>query len=147
MTAIARTDMIMQFEERGRLRFYVPLTAPNWKRSDPLVYFLQTNITAYVGPDGQVQSLDAKTPPFRMTQTGVLVRNDLPGPVAEAFRRHNLTLAAPHQVLELSPGADVAPYWVAAGVGGLVGFILVLVGGLASLQRRRAMVPSGSDAG
>src|SRR5262249_32485177 len=51
MTAIARTDMIMRFEERGRLRFYVPLTAPNWKRSDPLVYFLQTNITAYVGPD------------------------------------------------------------------------------------------------
>ena len=143
MTAIARTDMIVRFEERGRLRVYVPLTAPNWTRTDPLVYFLQTNIDAYVGPGGQIQSLDAKTPPFRMTQTGVLVRNDLPGPVAEAFRRHNLTLASPHQVLELAPGADLAPYWVAAGVSGLLGFILLLVGGLASLQRRRAAVPSG----
>jgi hypothetical protein len=137
MTGTARTDLIVKFQDRSGLRVYVPLTPPNWKRSDPVVYFLLTNIDAYVMPGGQILSLDAKTPPFRMTQEGALVPDDLPGPVAESYRKHNITLASPPMVLELSPGADLARYWVVAGVSGLVGLVFLLVAGLAKMQQGR----------
>jgi hypothetical protein len=147
MTAIARTDMIVRLEERsGSIKVYVPLTAPNWKRSDPITYFLQTNIDAYVGPGGQILSLDPKTPPFRMTQVGVLVPDDLPGPVAESYRKRNLTLASPPMVLETAPGADLVRYWVVAGVSGLLGFFFLLAAGLAKMRQGRTLRPSRSDA-
>jgi hypothetical protein len=141
MTAIARTDLIVKLEDRSGLRFYVPLTAPDWKRSDPLVYFLQTNVDAYVAPGGQILSLEAKTPPFRITQVGALVPDDLPGPVAESYRKHNVTLAATPMVLELAAGADLARYWIVAGVGALLGFVCLLVAGLAAIQQRRTRSP------
>jgi hypothetical protein len=147
MTAIAHTDMIVKLEQRsGGIKVYVPLTAPNWKRSDPITYFLQTNIDAYVGPGGQIFSLDPKTPPFRMTQVGVLVPDDLPGPVAESYRKRNLTLASSPMVLETAPGADLARYWVVAGVSGLLGFIFLLVAGLARIQQGRTQKPSSGTA-
>ena len=143
MTAIARTDMVVRLKERtGGQKVYVPLTAPNWKRTDTITYFFQTGIDVYTTPAGQELFLDAKTPPFRMTQVGVLVPDDLPGPVAESYRKRNLTLASPPMVLETAPGADLARYWVVAGVGGLLGFIFLLVAGLAKIQRVRTQKAS-----
>jgi hypothetical protein len=139
MTATVRTDMVVKLEQRsGAISVYVPLTASNWKRSDPITYFLKSNVDAFLAPGGRTLSLDPQTPPFRMTQVGVLVPNDLPGPVAESYRRRNLTLASPVMVLELSPTADLDRYWVVAGVSGLLGLVFLLAAGLARLQSRRA---------
>lgn len=144
MSGLARTDMIVTLDgPRGR-KFYLPLTASNWKRSDAIVYFLQTNVDAYLMPDGHTLSLDANTPPFRITVAGVLVPNDLPGPVAEIYRKRNLALASPPMVLELSAGADLTPYWVVAGVGTLLGLVCLFVAGLGVVQQRRAGTRSTS---
>jgi hypothetical protein len=137
LTGIAHTDMVLELKSSaGPLKTYVPLTPPNWRRTDPLVYFLLTNVDAYIGPDGKVTLLDPKTPPFRMTQTGVLVPDDLPGPIAEAYRKNGLILASPPLVLELETGADLARYWVVAGVGGFFGVILLFVSLLGRLGQR-----------
>jgi hypothetical protein len=146
LTAIAHTDLTVKLEDRYGAKVYVPLTAPNWKRSDPLVYFLQTNADTFGVPGSESVSPGAKTQSVRITQVGVLVPDDLPGPVAESYRKRNLTLASPPMVLELAPGADLARYWIVAGVGGLVGFIVLLVAGLARFQQGRTRASSSSNA-
>jgi hypothetical protein len=148
MTAIARTDMMVKLELRsGGTRFYTPLTAPKWKRSDPITYILRSNVDAVFTPDGRMLSLDPQTPPFRVTQVGVLVRDDLPGPVAESYRKRNLTFASPVMVLELSSDAELDRYWIVAGVSGLVGFVFLLVAGVARMQQARAGGSSASATG
>ncbi len=49
------------------------------------------------------------------TQPGVLVRGGLPGAVREHYRKNNLAVASPPIVLDLSPGADVKPFFITPG--------------------------------
>jgi hypothetical protein len=71
------------------------------------------------------------------TQPGVLVRNGLPGPVGEHYRKNNIAVASPPIVLDLSAGADVQPYFVTAGVSGLLGFVMLVAAGAMALRQRR----------
>jgi hypothetical protein len=81
MTGVARTEYILKFETAvggtTTIDNYVPLTPSGWRRGDPLVYFLKTNTTFYLPPEGgrYIEYAQA-TPPFQMTtQPAVLVRN------------------------------------------------------------------------
>jgi hypothetical protein len=96
-------------------------------------------MTAYMPPGGGgMLMLSPRTPAFPMTtQPGVLVPDGLPGPVAEAYRKNNVAVASPPIMLDLSPGADLQPFFVTAGVSGLLGFVMLASAGAAALRQRR----------
>ena len=140
ITGIARTEYIIEFGTKTAsttiLDRYIPLTPASWRPGQPLVYFMKTNITAYMPPGGGgMLMLSPRTPAFQMTtQPGVLVRDGLPGPVGEGYRKNNIAVASPPIVLDLSPGADLQPFFVTAGVSGILGFVMLVSAG----QRRCA---------
>jgi hypothetical protein len=143
MTGVARTEYILKFETTvggtTTTANYIPLTPANWRRGEPLVYFLKTNATVYFPSEGGKYSEYAQaTPPFQMTtQPAALVRNALPGPIAAIYRKHNIAVAAAPTVLDLNPGADAEPYLVTMGLAGLVGFCCMIAAVMMALQRRR----------
>ena len=65
------------------------------------------------------------------------MRDGLPGPVGEAYRKNNVAVASPPIMLDLSPGADLQPFFVTAGVSGLLGFVMLASAGAAALRQRR----------
>lgn len=143
MTAVARTEYVLKFETKigaaSRVDTYIPLTPTNWRRSDPLVYFLKTNATVYL-PPGEFKPLAyaRETPPFLMTtQPATLVRNALPGPIAEGYRKRGLVLAEPPIVVDLDEHADADPYFVATGGAGLIGVSCLAAAAMGAMQRRR----------
>jgi hypothetical protein len=143
MTGVARTEYILKFETAvggtTTIDNYVPLTPSGWRRGDPLLYFLKTNTTFYLPPEGgrYIEYAQA-TPPFQMTtQPAVLVRNGLPGPIAEIYRKHNIALADAPIVLDLNLGAEAAPYLVTMGLAGLVGLCCMMAAVMTALRRRR----------
>jgi hypothetical protein len=143
MTGIARTEYIIEFgtkrDSTTILDRYIPLTPASWSPGQPLVYFIKTKITGYMPPGGGgMLMLSPRTPAFPMTtQPGVLVPDGLPGPVAEAYRKNNVAVASPPIMLDLSPGADLQPFFVTAGVSGLLGFVMLASAGAAALRQRR----------
>lgn len=56
MTGVAHTEYQVEFETKSggstSLDRYIPITAANWRRGDPLVYFVKTNATVYMPPEG-----------------------------------------------------------------------------------------------
>jgi hypothetical protein len=141
ITGIARTEYIIEFgtkrDSTTILDRYIPLTPASWRPGQPLVYVMKTNITAYAPPGGGVLTLSPRTPPFKITtEPGVLVRDGLPGPVAEHYRKNNIAVASPPILLDLSPGADVKPFFITAGVSGMLGFVMLLSAALAVRQQR-----------
>jgi len=143
MTGVARTEYILKFETAvggtTTIDNYVPLTPSGWRRGDPLVYFLKTNTTFYLPPEGgrYIEYAQA-TPPFQMTtQPAVLVRNGLPGPIADIYRKHNIALADAPIVLDPNLGAEAEPYLVTMGLAGLVGLCCMMAAVMTALRRRR----------
>jgi hypothetical protein len=142
LTGIAHTEYLVQLESKRRgsttVDNYFPLAPSAWRRGEPLVYFVKTNATAYL-PQGGGQPViySARTPPFRMTtQKALLVRNGLPGPVGEAFRK-TIAVADPPIVLDMNPNADFEMYWIAAIIGGLTGFGMLVTAAVMATRRRR----------
>jgi hypothetical protein len=134
MTGVAHPEYLVEFgvksELTGRDR-YIPITAASWRRSDPLVYFMKAT-----GREGS--EFSQHTLPFPVTgQRGVLIKNDLPGPVAEAYRNQNLALAPLPVVLNLSPHADIDPYFLAAFMAGMVGLGCLLTAAKRAVWRRQ----------
>jgi len=143
MTGVARTEYILKFETTvggtTTADNYIPLTPANWRRGEPLVYFLKTNATVYFpSAGGKYSEYAPETPPFQLTtQPAALVRNALPGPIVAIYRKNNIALAAAPIVLDLNPGADAEPYLVAMGIAGLVGCCCLMAALVMALQRRR----------
>lgn len=143
ITGVARTEYMIEFETKsaGRttLDRYIPLTPAAWRRGEPLVYFLKTNATVYLpAGGGRMFEFSQRTPPFQMTtQPGVLVRDGLPGPVGERYRKNNIAVASPPMMLDLAPGAEVTPFFVTAGVSGLLGFCMLVAAGAVAIRQRR----------
>jgi hypothetical protein len=142
MTGVAHTEYLVEFETKHNgstsVDRYVPITAANWRPGDPLVYFMKTNTTAYMPPGGgKPFELSRRTPPFRMTtQPSVLIENGLPGPVAEVYRKRNVALAPAPVVLD-HPGAEAAPYFITAGIGGVGGISCLVAAVTMAIRRRR----------
>jgi len=143
ITGIARTEYIIEFGKKTSgttiLDRYIPLTPASWRPGQPLVYFMKTNMTAYMPPGGGgMVMLSPRTPAFQITtRPGVLVRDGLPGPVGEAYRKNNVAVASPPIMLDLSPRANLQPFFVTAGVSGLLGFVMLASAGAAALRQRR----------
>jgi hypothetical protein len=143
ITGIARTEYIIEFGTKTSgttiLDRYIPLAPANWRPGQPLVYFMKTNTKAYMPPGGgSMVMLSPRTPAFQITtQPGVLVRDGLPGAVGEGYRKNNVAVASPPIVLDLSPGADLQPFFVTAGVSGILGFVMLASAGAAALRQRR----------
>jgi hypothetical protein len=143
ITGIARTEYIIEFGKKTSsttiLDRYIPLTPASWRPGQPLVYFMKTNMTAYMPPGGGgMLMLSPRTPAFQITtQPGVLVRDGLPGAVGESYRKNNIAVASPPIMLDLSPGADLQPFFVTAGVSGILGFVMLASAGAAALRQRR----------
>jgi hypothetical protein len=143
ITGIARTEYTIEFGKKTSgttiLDRYIPLTPASWRPGQPLVYFMKTNMTAYVPPGGGgMMMLSPRTPAFQMTtQPGVLVRDGLPGAVGEGYRKNNIAVASPPIVLDLSPGADLKPFFITAGMSGILGFVMLVSAGAAALRQRR----------
>jgi len=144
LTAVARPGLLTQFRIKAggfdQTDTFLPLTAADWKQGDPVVYFLKTNISAYLLPNGGgVIMLNRTTAPFAITEEGVLLRDDLPGPIAELYRKDGIALGAPVFVLDaINKAADVTIYWMVAAGGGVAGFFL-LVTAAALAQRQRLL--------
>ena len=145
LTGIARTEYLMQYETKSSgsptIHAYFPLTSSSWRRGEPLVYFLKTNATAYMPEGGgRMFAFSRTTPPFKMTtQKALLVRNGLPGPVGEAYRKNNIAIADPPTVLDVSPGADYETYIIAAIACALGGFFTLFASAMMAVRRRRAV--------
>jgi hypothetical protein len=142
LTGIAHIEYLVQFEtKRGgstNTDNYFPLASSAWRRGEPFVYFVKTKTMAYLPQGGgQPVIFSGRTPPFRMTtEKALLVRNGLPGPVGEAFRK-SITVADPPIVLDLNPNADFEMYWIGAIACGLLGFGLLLTSAVMASRRRR----------
>ena len=65
------------------------------------------------------------------------MRDGLPGPVGEHYRKNKLALASPPILLDLSYGADVRPFFITAAVSGVLGFVMLFAAGTAALRQRR----------
>ena len=142
ITGIARTEYTVEFGRKSSdtmLDRYIPLAPATWRPGEPLVYFLKTNATAYMPPGGGgMVMLSPRTPAFQITtQPGVLVRDGLPGPVSEHYRKNKLAIASPPILLDLAYGADVKPFFMTAGVSGVLGFLMLFAAGAAALRQRR----------
>jgi hypothetical protein len=145
LTGIARTEYLMQYETKSSgtstVHTYFPLTSSTWRRGEPLVYFLKTNATAYMPEGGgRVVAFSRTTPPFKMTtQQALLVRNGLPGPIGEAYRKNSIAIADSPIELDVSPGADFETYAIAAVVCALGGFFTLFASAMMAVRRRRAV--------
>ena len=60
-----------------------------------------------------------------------------PGPSATGYSKNNIAVASPPIVLHLNPGADRQPFFVTAGVSGMLGFVMLVSAGAAALRQRR----------
>jgi hypothetical protein len=71
---------------------------------------------------------------FLPEQDGYLIENGLPPPALADLKARGIAVANPHYVLR--PGDDTrrTPYYVTAGVAGMVGFICLLVALMVRLQ-------------
>jgi hypothetical protein len=145
LTGIAWTEHLMLYETKrsgsSTTHTYVPLTSSNWRRGEPFVYFLKTNATAYMPEGGgRMFAFSRTTPPFKMTtQKALLVRNGLPGPVGEAYRKSSVAMSDPPIVLDVSPDADYAIYMIAAIACALGGFFTLFASARMAVRRRRAL--------
>jgi len=145
LTGIARTEYLMQYETKSSgtstVHTYFPLTSSTWRRGEPLVYFLKTGATAYMPEGGsRMVAFSRTTPPFKMTtQQALLVRNGLPGPIGEAYRKNNIAIADPPIVLDVSPGADFETYAIAAVACALGGFFTLSASAMMAVRRRRVV--------
>lgn len=145
LTGIARTEYLMQYEtKRGgssTTDTYFPLTSSNWRRGEPLVYFLKTNATVYIPEGGgRTFAFARTTPPFKMTtQQALLVRNGLPGPIGEAYRNNNIAIADSPILLDVSPGADYETYAIASIACALGGVFTLFASAMTAIRRRRVV--------
>jgi hypothetical protein len=145
LTGIVQTEYLMQYDtkrgERSTIHSYLPLTSSSWRRGEPLVYFLKTNATAYMPEGGgRMFAFSRTTPPFKMTtQKALLVRNGLPGPVGEAYRKNNIAMADPPIMLDMSPDADYETYIIAV-IACAVGSLFALFASARMAFRRRRAV-------
>jgi len=145
LTGIVQTEYLMQYETKrsgsSTIYSYLPLTSSSWRRGEPLVYFLKTNATAYMPEGGgRVFAYSHTTPPFKMTtQKALLVRNGLPGPVGEAYRKSNIAMADPAIMLDVSPDADYDTYIITAIACAIGSLFALFASAKMAIRRRRAV--------
>lgn len=143
ITGLARTDLMLSLETetRGARRnyAYIPLTPPDWRRGQSLTFFLRTDQNAWLPPGGGalIRLAPGQAPFLMTTQPAVIESHNLPGPVREAYRTHNIALDRQLYVFSQDTAAELEHYWITAGVGGLVGLACLAAAGITALRLHR----------
>jgi hypothetical protein len=123
LTGIAVPRMQLQFEEKSSghttTTTYIPVLPQGWKKGDPVTYFLRPNFTYYASEAGS-HPMDADSPAFRIKQTGVLFRDDLPGLIGARYEQLAIKLGTPPIVLDTNPRSELAVYWGITFAGGIM---------------------------
>jgi hypothetical protein len=127
MTGIAHPEYQVDFGSPRRPDHYVPVTAADWTRGDPLIYFVRIRAGDDPLSEGGGQT------PFPLTRGGTLVTGGLPGPVVELYRRDGVALAPAPVLLDPFPGEPF--FWAALLCGG-TGFSGLLYLAFVELRRR-----------
>ena len=83
----------------SELDAYIPVLPPHWHPGDPVVYFLHPHPSVYL----------QHSQPVTIGQTGILLRDSLPGPAAFLFKKHGITPGTPPIVLDTDVEADKGP--------------------------------------
>jgi hypothetical protein len=141
LSGIAQTPFIIEHQEtingHTTVHTYVPLTAPGWRVTDPVAYFLRPMSLAYVGDRGTML-FDQRTRPFAVRLKGVLLRNDLPAVVVAGYEKGGLKLAPTIRVLDTQPSAENEIYFLVATPAGILALLSFGVLALVRLVQRRA---------
>lgn len=148
---IARPDLIVGYEETGagstsRWSF-MPLVSLTWRPGKSIRFLLKTNQTAWLPPAGMGVSpmpgmLVSGNPPFSMTtQPSVLKPHALPGVVRAEYVKARIPLDPTVFVIEQSADEILAPHWMIAAGGGLVGVCLLVVGLIGVINAGKAARP------
>jgi hypothetical protein len=107
----------------------MPVTARDWKETDPLIFFLRPHGNVLIA-NNQSYNIGPNAEPFEVKLPGVLFRNDLPGPVRAQYEKHSLKLASPYMVLDTNTKAELDIYWEVTALAAITGVVVLLVGGL-----------------
>lgn len=141
LTGIARTDetVVMRKISGGATteNIYLPVTQPDWRTGQPVMYFLNPHASGYAGPNG-FQIYSGNTRPFAIRQSGTVFVDGLPGLVRTEFERRGIAMAATTYVVDTDTKANLDVYWIVTALCGLC-FVIVLMTMLAmKIQRLRA---------
>jgi hypothetical protein len=119
LTGLALPSLKSQYTFEVRypydLETYTPVVPLRWRQGDPVVYFLHLHHDA-LGTSG----------PVMIGQTGVLIRDALPGAAAFLAKKHGITLGNPTFVLDAHTDADLDPYFDTALYCTIIGLCLFL---------------------
>lgn len=143
VTGIARTNLAIEFEITRRsgttIETYVPITGRNWRRDQPLAYFVKvTQKDLWLETSEQKTAFPLEAPPSLVTLPTFVRHNDLPRRVAAAFLDANLSLADEPIVLdsELHPAATMLQD--VAFIMSIVGLFLFAMGLLIDAALRQS---------
>ena len=124
LTGLAVPSLESQYTIETRrsslLETYIPVVAPYWRQGDPVVYFLHPVRDSF-GRDSF-----GHTEPVMIGQTGLLMRDALPGAAVFLCKKHGITLGTPTFVLEDDAHADAGPYIAAAIFCPIIGLCVFL---------------------
>lgn len=148
LQAVFQTDYqyVLEQTSYGRVEKtdrYVPLTGPDWQPNQPVRFFLDTSTSAYFDAANQRTLSFDDTTPFPGTFAGELSSGVLPTVARLDFEKQGLRLADSYYLLDLMylpngqlPSAVSQQYWLIPVFGAILGFAILLGGGLSRLIRR-----------
>ena len=124
LTGLAVPSLESQYTIETRstslLETYIPVVPFYWRQGDPVVYFLHPVRDSF-GRDSF-----GHTEPVMIGQTGLLMRDALPGAAVFLCKKHGITLGTPTFVLEDDAHADAGPYIAAAIFCPIIGLCVFL---------------------
>ena len=140
LSGIARTESIVVLKKTTGSttseETYLPVTAPNWRKGEPVSFFLSPRSNAYVGADG-FQMYAPNTRPFAIQQTGTVFSDGLPGLVRTEFERRGIVMASKIYVVDTKTDADLGLYYGIAFASGLCLIVVLMTMLILHLKRPR----------
>ena len=141
LSGIAQTGTILVLEKtmNGSVtkETYLPVTAQNWKKGDPVSIFLMPQGNVYVGSGG-AQMYDSNTRPFAIMQTGTVFSDGLPGLIRTGFERRGIVMAPQVYVLDTKVDADLGIYFGIALASGICLLVVLMAALMLRLKGRKA---------
>lgn len=144
---LVRGNFAAGYGERPAYKFhwYVPVTGPNWKATDPVQYVLHRSVAWAVGENGKTAQPNDFTQLDPVTSYGSL-GTQLPATVQKSFRSEGLLIAPSAQVIDWTGTPNQrAPasnyYYIGSlAVGAAISVIIFLIMGIVKIaesMRRR----------
>jgi len=126
-----KSQYTITYRSYPHLETYIPVVPPHWRQGEAVVYFLHQDSVGH-------------TEPVMIRQTGVLMRDALPGAAVFLCKKHGITLGTPTFVLEDDAQAEADPYIYTAVLCSIVGlaFFLPLAPSWVGELLRRRKLPS-----